>query len=403
MLQRIQNARHEYPRQFWLLFFGMLISTTGGSMIWPFMMIYVRDRLGSTLTDAAFLNTISAFMGLLSSLLVGPIIDRIGRKWVMVISLGVNACGFLLLSQAKVYGAFALIMGINGAFNPLYRVGADAMMADLIPPEKRIDAYSLLRMSSNVGVALGPALGGIISAISFNYIFLFGAIGLLSYGLLVTFFARETLPKDGVAQKNLTQERLGGYPDIFKDKTFMRFIGTFALVQMCAALIWVLLGDYVVRNYGVLKAQYGLIPTTNALMVVFFQYLITQLIKKREAFFVLASGALLYALANLSISFGQGYWAFWTSMVIMTIGELMLVPTSSTFVANLAPVDKRGRYMSLYTLSWGLASGIGPLWGGFLNDHLGPKTIWYGGFLVGLLSVIGFLRMARRKPTSHIK
>ena len=146
----------DFPRQFWLMFLGMLISTIGSSMIWPFLMIYVSERLGLPLTFTAMLLTLNSIMGLISSFIAGPIIDRLGRKWVMVGSLLLNGVGFLLIVQAHSLLAFALIMGLQGAVNPLFRVGGDAMMADLIPAAERADAYSLMRLSNNVGVAIGP-------------------------------------------------------------------------------------------------------------------------------------------------------------------------------------------------------------------------------------------------------
>ena len=83
-------------------------------------------------------------------------------------------------------------------------------------------------------------------------------------------------------------------------------------------------------------------------------------------------------------------------MVVMTLGELILAPTSSTYVANLAPVDMRGRYMSLFGLSWPIGAGIGPLFGGILNDTLGPRSTWFGGLAVGLVSAAIFLLLSRR-------
>jgi MFS family permease len=109
----------------------------------------------------------------------------------------------------------------------------------------------------------------------------------------------------------------------------------------------------------------------------------------------MAVGAFFYGLANLGIAFGSNFAAFWLCMVVMTIGELALVPTTSTYAANLAPVDQRARYMSLYGLTWSVASGIGPVFGGILSDHFGPKMIWYGGALVGVCSVICFLALER--------
>ena len=400
MIKRFRLARQEFPRQFWLMFWGMMISTIGASMIWPFLMVYVSEKLKLPLATTASLMTISSLMGLISSFIAGPIIDRVGRKWCMVFSLLANASGYLLMSRAETLPAFAALMALNGAVNPLYRVGADAMMADLIPAEKRIDAYSLMRMSNNVGVALGPSIGGLLATTSYSLAFTLAAAGMTTYSLLVAVFAHETLPKQEPHVRPKI-EIFGGYPEIFKDRSFVPFIAVFTLVQVCAALIWVLLAVYAKTNFGVPENQYGLIPTTNALMVVFLQYAVTRVSRRYPNLPVMGIGALFYAAATLSIAFGQGFWAFWVSMVVMTIGELILMPTSSTYAANLAPADKRGRYMSLYGLTWGVASGTGPVFGGFLNDNIGPRAIWFGGAAVGMVSVMGFIflsRQARRKP-----
>jgi MFS family permease len=87
-------------------------------------------------------------------------------------------------------------------------------------------------------------------------------------------------------------------------------------------------------------------------------------------------------------------------MVIMTLGELIVMPTSSTYTAALAPADMRGRYMSIYALTWSAASGISPVMGGFLSDTFGPATIWYGGFVAGTISMIWFMAMHFRSRAS---
>jgi MFS family permease len=116
----------------------------------------------------------------------------------------------------------------------------------------------------------------------------------------------------------------------------------------------------------------------------------------------MAVGTAIYALATLCISSASGFWGFWLCMVLMTCGELMLVPTSSTYAANLAPGDMRGRYMSIYGLSWGVASGVSSPLGGFLNDTLGPKAIWYGASMMGILGMSVFLRLRQRHPELEI-
>jgi len=123
--------------------------------------------------------------------------------------------------------------------------------------------------------------------------------------------------------------------------------------------------------------------------------LITSITKRYMSLLVLAIGSLFYAFAVGSVAFAQGFLGFWIAMVIMTIGELILAPTSSTYAANLAPVDKRGRYMSLYGLTWPVGAGIGPLFGGILSDTLGPRSTWFGGLLVGLISAGLFFLLYR--------
>jgi MFS family permease len=405
---RLQSTLQKYPRQFWLMFIGMLISTIGSSMIWPFLLVYVSERLSAPLTAIASLLTLNSAMGLISSFLGGSIIDRLGRKWIMSASLVVNGAAYLFMGQAHTLPQFAILMAIMGAVNPLYRVGADAMMADLLPQEKRIDGYAMMRLSNNLGISIGPAIGGFIAASSYSLAFICAAVGMSFYSFLLAIFAHETLPskqpdylpepKDVTADK----DKFGGYLTILKDLPFIKFILTFTLVSICASLIWILLPVYATQTLKVPIKIYGFIPTTNAIMVVTLQILITRITKSFPTLPVVAVGAFFYAIAVGGIALMSSFVGFWICMVIMTIGELIIVPTSSTYIANLAPVDMRGRYMSFYTLTWGVAAGIGPVFGGFLSDLIGPKAIWLGGAVAGGLGVIFFLVLARQAALSRM-
>jgi MFS family permease len=82
----------------------------------------------------------------------------------------------------------------------------------------------------------------------------------------------------------------------------------------------------------------------------------------------------------------------------MTIGELILMPTSSSYVAGLAPPDMRGRYMSVAGLTWSAAAGIAPLLGGYLNDNIAPVATWYGGFMIGVVGILGFFFLSKKQP-----
>jgi MFS family permease len=398
MLDSFRKAKEEYPGQFWLLFWGLLISTTGASMIWPFLMVYVSGKLNLPLTVSASIMTVNSVMAIIFTFVAGPVTDKIGRKWVMVISLLGNGLVYLLYQNATTYLQFCIIAGMAGAFNPLFRVGADAMLADLIPENKRIDAYSLLRLSNNLGVAMGPAIGGFLASTSYTIAFICAAIGMSTYGLMMLIIGKETIPTKltGMVEEERAKPKLGGYSIIFKDKPYMQFVAAFALIQISAALVWILLSVYTKQQYGIPEKQYGFLPATNGIMIVLMQLGITTWTRKHSTHNMLAIGSAFYGIATFSIALMTGFWGFWFSMVLLTIGEMILVPTSSTYAANLAPVNMRGRYMSLYTLTWGLAYGLGPLLGGLLSDNFGPRFIWIGGGVIGLISVLVFTSLQKK-------
>jgi MFS family permease len=382
------------------MFYGMLISTIGSSMIWPFLMIYVRQRVDMPLTQAASLMTINATAGLIAAFIAGPITDRIGRKWVMVVSLVGNGAVYFFMSNADSYLSFAVLMTLSGTFNPLYRVGADAMLADLIAPEKRPDAYALMRLSNNAGIAIGPMIGGFLSSISYTITFILAGSGMLIYSLLVAFFAQETLPQRASPSENI-METFGGYLQVFRDSKFLSFVGAFILAQMCAVLIWILMPVYANGIYNVSESQYGFIPATNALMVVFLQVYVTKITKRYRPLPVMALGTFFYTIAVGSVALSHSFIGFWINIAIMTVGELILMPTASAYTAGLAPTEMRGRYMSVVGLSWSAAAGIAPLMGGYLNDNVSPVATWYGGFLIGIIGILDFIYLSRKE--THVQ
>lgn len=388
-MQKAKISLREYPTQFWLMFCGMFLSTVGTSMIWPFLMIYISEKLDQTLTAATSLLTINAFTSLCTSFIAGIITDKLGRKWVMVFSLIGNGLVYLLMGQALTLTHFTILMIFWGFFNPLYRVGGDAMVADLIQPLKRPDAYALLRMSNNVGIAIGPAIGGFIATSSYNIAFICASAGLLSYGALLLLFGHETLPKQDQPTTDI-YEFLSGYKLVFRNRPFMLLVTSFALAQMAVVPIWVLMSVYAKAEHGIPESQFGLIATTNAILVVLFQLPMTHRTKRYPPIMIMIVSTAIYAVAVGAVAIATNFWGFWSCMVCMTIGELMLVPTVSSFAANMAPIDMRGRYLSIFGMTWGIASGISSLIGGLLSDTFGPQFIWYGAALMGSFGVVCF-------------
>jgi MFS family permease len=164
---------------------------------------------------------------------------------------------------------------------------------------------------------------------------------------------------------------------------------------------------YTKTYFGLPENLYSWLPITNALMCVFVQYFVTLFTRRHEPVRMIALGMFVYAAGVGSVALMSNFWGFWVSMVILSMGELILVPTGTTYAANRAPADLRGRYMTIYWFTWGLARAAAPIIGGFLNDAISPKAIWVGGFAIGLVSTLVLLMMSRIKakeaaiPTSE--
>jgi MFS family permease len=317
MLSRIRNATTGYPRQFWLIFWGMLINASGGSMVWPFLTIYMRQQLDVPLTSVTLLLTANSVAGLVATTFTGPAVDRFGRKNAMILGMAVNGATFLFMFRADSMEMWLALMIINGIFSPLVRVSINAMVADLVETERRADAYALLRMIQNLGVAIGPSVGGFISSVSYGLAFTIAAIVHFTVATLLLTLAKETIPSEEPG----AERRAAGYGPVLRDRAFMAVCAMLMLAGMAYSLMMVLLPVYAKENFGVPESQYGFIMATNAAMVVLFQYGITKITGRYHHLPVMAAGAMFYALGVGSVALGQSFPAFLASMVVLTIGD----------------------------------------------------------------------------------
>lgn len=397
-----RKRKISYPQQFWLLFWGSFFTKASISMIWPFVTVIIRERLEIALTTAALLLTIQSIASLLSTLVVSSIMDKMGRKVPIVIGLLGSAIALVGMATANTFEQWAILMAFYGIFTPVFNIGVNTMVADIIEPENRSSAYALIRMISNAGIAIGPVIGGIlVTLMSFEAVYYLIAI---AYGILTVFVMssiQETIPDNRMKTKNqeIISTTSQGYGYILRDTLFMSLFAMFMLVMFGNTQIFVLLPVYAKENYGLVESQYSLLLTINATMVVLFQYAITKFTDRYQPLPVMALAAILYAIGLGSVAVGYNLPTFAISMVIVTIGELMLFPTALTFIANIAPTEMRARYMGIFGLSWPLAAGIGPVIGGFLNDNFSPIAMWIGASGLAVIGAIGFITimMYRRR------
>ncbi|MBN2047654.1 MAG: MFS transporter [Anaerolineaceae bacterium] len=387
-----------YPLEFGVLLGGMLVSSMGSSFIWPILTIYLAEKLGVALAAVAGLMTVSSVASIIVSFISGAVADRLGRKWVMIFGLFASALTYLFFTPANSMWLFALLMFVRGGVRPFYRTGADAMVADMTQPEQRTEAYALMRMMNNLGLAIGPGIGGFIAATySYDIDFYVAAISLALFGVLTIFFLKETLPNEAEQSNQIKRSLdLKSYLPVLRDQRFMYFFIFFTFILMGSTMLFSLLPVYAKEQFQISESQISWVFSANAIMVVSLQFFVTRVTKRYSAMWIMIVGALFYSIGVGTVAFGSTTWAFIASMAVVTIGELMIMPTSSAITSNLAPINSRGKYMSIFGLGYGIASGVGPVLGGLMNDLIAPVAMWIGSAFYGIIGAIGFLILSKR-------
>jgi MFS family permease len=395
-----------------VLFTSELINSAGAGLVFPFLSLYLSRQLNFSMTDVGVFFGLYAVISTVSQLAGGSLVDRIGRKPVMLFSMFGNALAMLgfglggsLMSapgalRLLVIGVIITAMGLTGAaFGP----AVNAMVADLVESQKRSEAYGLLRVVQNLGVAIGPAVGGLIAThSSYLVLFVISALASAVYGLMIVLFIRETLPKKSsqpggapVVQPSAPVAPGGaGFLDVLRDRVFMLFTvlclaGIVTYSQMTTTL-----PVYLNRSFGVSEQWFGLLMSLNAGMVVLLQFPITRITSRYSRSLMMAVGAALYAVGFGVFAVTGALPFFFLAQAVLTSGEMITVPVMQAFVADIAPEHMRGRYMSIAGLAYTAGYGLGPMLGGMVMDRLGGQYIWYGSFVLCLLLALGFLAMS---------
>ena len=397
MLSRVRRTYNEYPSTFWTLIGATFIDHVGGALLFPFFALYVTDKFSVGMTEVGILFAIFAVFSFIGTMLGGALTDKMGRRWMLIFALIVSATSSLLMMFVNdlvlFYGLAALVGLLSNTGGPAQQ----AMVADLLPEEKLAEGYGIQRVAMNLAVVIGPAIGGLMAATSFNLLFIADATTSIITAFIVYFALPETKPAlaEDEEEESLTQT-FGGYVRVAKDGLFMSFLLVSILMVIVYTQMNSTLSVYLRDEHGVSVREFGYLLSLNAAIVVIFQISISRRISKRPAMLMMAFGTLLYALGFAMYGFVNSFVFFILAMVIITAGEMVVTPVSQSLVARFAPEDMRGRYMAIFGLSWTIPFAIGPLLAGLIMDNLNPDWVWFAAGFVGLVAAGGFLLLQIR-------
>jgi MFS family permease len=395
-LQKMKDIYHEYPRIFWKLMLITFIDRLGGALLFPFFALYITSKFGVGMTAVGGLFAAFAVSSFIGSAIGGALTDRFGRKGVIIFGLFASSASALAMGFANSYEMFFALAFFVGLLTDVAGPAHQAMVADILPEDKRADGYGILRIAFNLSVTIGPAIGGLLAAKSYLALFITDAAISLVTVVLISLFIPETKPQADPGEPEPTMaSSFAGYGKVFRDTAFVLFLGAVMLQVFTYMNMNTTLGVYLRNEHGTSEWYYGMLLSLNAAMVVLLQFPITRRIKKYPPMLMMAFGTLLYSIGFAMYGFVSFYYMFIVAMIIITIGEMIVSPVAQALVASFSPEDMRGRYMAVSGFAWGIPFAVGPYFAGLLIDGPNPQYLWYVAGFIGLLSTIGFLSLQR--------
>lgn len=396
---RAARLFREYPRTFWTLAVITFIDHIGGFLLYPFFALYLTSKFNVGMADVGVLFATFSVSSFVGSTLGGGLADRFGRKGIIMFGLLASSMSAVAMGFVSSFQAFLVLAIFVGLLTDVAGPARQAMVADLLPQEKRADGYGIIRVAFNLSAAVGPALGGFLAARSYLSLFLTDAAISLFTVFLIWRFLPETKPR---AHPDAPQESIGqtfaGYGQVLQNRAFLLFLGAFLLSVLAYLNMNTTLGVFLRDVHRIPTSGYGLLLSMNAVMVVLLQFPITRRIERYPPMVMLALHSFLYAIGFGMYAFVSAYSLFAAAMVIITIGEMIGAPVFQAVVAGFAPPEMRGRYMAVSGFSWGIPYAIGPYLAGLLLDGPQPGLLWYAAGVMGLLSAVGFLNLYRTRP-----
>jgi MFS family permease len=354
-----------------------------------FLVLYLNGK-GYSAVEAGGAVSAYGVGSIASSLVGGQLADRLGRRDAIVLSMAGSAATMMALSQADRLSLIITLSALVGFFSELYRPASSALLADLVPTERRVSAFGLYRFAINVGFAAGPATAGLLAERSFFLVFLGDALTSLAFGAIAFLF----LPPGRPASRE-TEQRGEALRAIAHDRAFLLFLGAsvlgaFVYFQQQSTL------PLQVEADGFSKTVYGALISLNGLAVVLFELPLISFTRRLPRRPVIAAGFLLVGIGFSLTALADSVVALAATVFVWTIGEMVNAPVASAYVADLSPTHLRGRYVGVWGLTFGVGLVLAPLVGTALwrQTHTG---LWLACLAAGGLAAA--LVLPKRAPS----
>ncbi|HEY9473606.1 MAG TPA: MFS transporter, partial [Mycobacteriales bacterium] len=371
------------PRPFWVLWSGTLVNRLG-TMVQPFLAFYLSGARGMSVTATGSVLAVIGIGGTVSQLIGGFLTDRIGRRATLTVGMLATGAVMLGLGYARDLWLIVVTALLLGLTVDLFRPAAQSIVADLVPVADRPRAFGILLWAINLGFSVAMVLGGVLARDGYQLLFWIDALTGMLFGLLVWRAVPET-------RARVADHQSGRFADVLGDRVMV----CFAILVLACALVFLQAFSTLplaMRAAGLSPSAYGLVVATNGIVIIAVQPLVGHRLGRWDPSRTLAGGMLGigvgYGLTSL-VSSTAGYAA---TVVVWTLGEIVVHTVAAVIVATLAPAHLRGRYNGLYGTAWGVAALAAPLLGTTMLQ-LGTVPLWSGCLGLCAAAAIGQLAL----------
>nr|WP_228376265.1 MFS transporter [Chryseobacterium sp. IHB B 17019] len=375
----------------WMLALVMLINRSG-SMVLPFLGVYMTNHLHFSIENTGIVLSFFGIGSVLGSWLGGFITDKIGEYKVQSLSLLLSVPLFCLIPIFKTEVGVACIILLQSIVTDSFRPANSVAITKYAKPENITRAFSLNRMAVNLGFSIGPALGGILSAISYEFLFFSNALTALSAGIIYIFFFRKRNKLAKLKAKKIKEVieiKKGNSP--YRDGKFLIYCFFCMLFSICFFQIFSTLTIFYKDTAKLSQENIGYILGYSGFLIVLLEMGFVQIAEK---YFNLAVtmllGTFICGFSYAMLAFDYSLIALIVSMTLLCIGEIWTLPFMSTITALRSGENNKGAYMGLNGISFSIAFIVTPYLGTLIAEKLGFNTLWIGTGVLATIIAVAF-------------
>lgn len=415
----LQQTLHLYQRAYrglspsvWLLAGVMLINRCG-TMVLPFMTLYLTQHLHYSVTDAGIVMAVYGGGAFVGTFFGGRLTDQFGFYYVQLISLMFGGAALLTLQFITNFYALCGSVFVFTLFGDAFRPANQAAIAHYSDAETRTRAFSLNRLAINLGWTVGGGLGGWLAGIDYSLIFWVDGLTCLAAAVVLWTYlpvpfgrSAEDEPKTAMTVA-LTKEqnaRLSPY----HDHLFIVLVVCNALYLIAFMQFFTIVPLFFKEVLHLSVQLIGGLMALNGLLVVAIEMALVYAVEqqKKPRLTLIIKGVLLtvvaYCLLTLPEWLGRfgalisGFGIALGYVLFVTFSEMLVMPFLQTLTVERSKPATRGQYLALYSMSGALAQTTAPAFGSLMVAQVGFSTHWLAVAGISLLSAGGFWWLGRK-------